>query len=193
VTETKAELRARMRETRKQLKLAHPEAGRAVVGGVHAMLASLPFQPKSAALYFPLGSEIDTAPLAEELARRGIRLALPRVDVAEQPLRFHAWKPGDPVAADLHGILAPTEDAETVEPDLIVLPLVAFDARGGRLGQGGGYYDRTLEALRGHLRPAFVGLAFSGQEVARVPLDPHDQKLDGILTERGYMPARKGD
>ena len=106
-------------------------------------------------------------------------------------MTFRAWKPGDPVEPDLQGCSAPLHAAATVEPDLVFLPLVAFDGAGGRLGQGGGYYDRTLAALAGK-RPVVIGLAFAGQQVDRVPCDPHDQKLDGILTERGYMPARKG-
>jgi len=191
MTETKAELRIRMRAERKRLKLALPDAGRDAASHVHALLSSLTFQVRTAALYAPLGSEIDPGPLAAELKRRGLRLALPRVDAEGQPLVFHAWSPGDVLAPDLQGCQAPSPDAEVVEPDLFVLPLVAFDRTGGRLGQGGGYYDRTLAALRGHSRPVFVGLAFAGQEVPRIPSDPHDQKLDGILTERGYMPARK--
>lgn len=191
MNDAKAELRKRMRSERKRLKLALPDAGRDAVAGVHALLGSMTFEPHTAALYLPLGSEIDTAPLAAEFARRGLKLALPRVDEADAPMAFHAWKPGDPVEADLQGCQAPMASAPTLEPDLFILPLVAFDRTGGRLGQGGGYYDRTLAALRGHIRPVFIGLAFCGQEVARVPVDAHDQKLDGILTERGYMPARK--
>jgi 5-formyltetrahydrofolate cyclo-ligase len=120
-----------------------------------------------------------------------MKLALPRVDAAGRPMSFRAWKPGDPVDADLQGCSAPLASAEAVDPDLFILPLVAFDRGGARLGQGGGYYDRTLDALSGRRRPVLIGLAFAGQEVARVPIDAHDQKLDGILTERGYMPARK--
>ena len=180
-----------MRTERKRLKLAHPEAAAQAASHAHTLLAAQPFEARTVALYAPLGSEMDTGPLAAELKRRGLRLALPRVDAEAQPLVFHAWSPGDALAPDLQGCQAPSADAEIVEPDLFILPLVAFDRTGGRLGQGGGYYDRTLAALRGHTRPLFVGLAFAGQETQRVPVDAHDQKLDGILTERGYMPARR--
>lgn len=192
MSETKAELRGRLRETRKRLKAALPNAGRDLAAGLDAVLASLPAPPRTAAVYLPLGSEIDTAPLAVELARRGFALALPRVDAAGSPLSFRTWTPGDPLEPDLQGCAAPLGSAPTVEPDLVFVPLVAFDAEGGRLGQGGGYYDRTLDGFAGPHRPAVIGLAFSGQAVERIPRDPHDQKLDGILTERGYMPARKG-
>lgn len=191
MTETKAELRSRLRETRKRLKASLPDAGSGLVAGLDGLLATLPAPPRTAALYVPLGSEIDTGPLAAELTRRGIDLALPRVDAADSPLSFRTWSPGDPLESDLKSCSAPLHTAARVEPDLVFVPLVAFDAEGGRLGQGGGYYDRTLVALAAK-RPVVIGLAFAGQQVDRVPCDPHDQKLDGILTERGYMPARKG-
>ena len=191
MSETKAELRSRLRETRKRLQAGLPDAGRDLVAGLEALLASQAASPTTAALYLPLGSEIDTGPLAAELARRGLALALPRVDAIDSPMSFRAWSPGDPVVPDMQGCAAPLASAPQIEPDLIFVPLVAFDAGGGRLGQGGGYYDRTLAALAGK-RPVVIGLAFAGQEVERIPRDPHDQKLDGILTERGYMPARKG-
>ena len=191
MSETKAELRSRLRETRKRLQAALPDAGRALAAGVGVLLDGLTVQPTTVALYLSLGSEIDTGPLAAELARRGVALALPRVDAVDSPMTFRAWTPGDAVEPDVQGCSAPLHTAATVEPDLAFVPLVAFDAEGVRLGQGGGYYDRTLAALAGK-RPIVVGLAFAGQQVERVPCDPHDQNLDGILTERGYMPARKG-
>ena len=184
MSETKAELRSRLRETRKRLQAGLPDAGRDLVAGLDALLASQAASPTTAALYLPLGSEIDTGPLAAELARRGLALALPRVDAIDSPMSFRAWSPGDPVVPDMQGCAAPLASAPQIEPDLIFVPLVAFDAGGGRLGQGGGYYDRTLAALAGK-RPVVIGLAFAGQEVERIPRDPHDQKLDGILTERG--------
>lgn len=191
MTETKAELRSRLRETRKQLKASLPDAGRDLVAGLDPLLASLAAPPSTAALYLPLGSEIDTGPLAAELVRRGLALCLPRVDAVDSPMSFRAWTLGGAVEPDQQGCSAPLHTAATVEPDLVFMPLIAFDAEGGRLGQGGGYYDRTLAALADR-RPVVIGLAFAGQQVDRVPCDPHDQKLDGILTERGYMPARKG-
>lgn len=191
MSETKAELRSRLRETRKRLKAALPDAGRDLASGVGALLAGLDVRPRTAAIYLPLGSEIDTAPLAAELMQRGLALSLPRVDAPDSPMSFRAWSPGNPVAPDPQGCAAPLATAAAIQPELLFVPLVAFDAEGGRLGQGGGHYDRTLAALAGN-RSIVIGLAFSGQEVERIPCDPHDQKLDGILTERGYTPARKG-
>lgn len=191
MTETKPELRIRMRNLRKRLKAASPNAGSELIAGLDTLLASLLRMPGSAAVYLPLGSEIDSRPLAAELVRRGAVLALPRVDALDSPMSFRAWSPGDPVTPDLQGCPAPLESALSIEPDLLFVPLLGFDRQGGRLGQGGGYYDRTLAAMAGN-RPLVIGLAFAGQEVQRMPDDPHDQKLDGILTERGYMAARKG-
>ena len=96
-----------------------------------------------------------------------------------------------PHLCDLENLLEPSPRAETLEPDLVVTPLLAFDRAGARLGYGQGHFDRTLEALRAR-RPVFVlGLAFAGQEVARVPAEPHDQHLDAILTDTGYIAVRK--
>ena len=82
--------------------------------------------------------------------------------------------------------------APELVPDIVVCPLIAFDRQGGRLGQGGGYYDRTIEALRQGSRPPFVvGLAFSVQEVDHVPVEPHDQRMDAILTDKAFIPVRK--
>lgn len=192
MTETKAELRARMRSQRKALRAALPGAPAEAAAHVHALLGSLTFQPKTAAFYQAMGAEFDPTPVARALLKHGLKLALPRVAERDRPLVFHAFAPGDRLAADAHGCSAPLAEAAVVEPELLIVPLLAFDPWGGRLGQGGGYYDRTLEVLaKRALRPAFVGLAYAGQEVDRVPGEAHDQKLDGVLTERGYMPARK--
>ena len=130
--------------------------------------------------------------LAEALAGLNWRLALPCSERLDAPVVFRAWKPGDPLVPDAVGIQAPQPTAEPLDPDIIVAPLLGFDRAGGRLGQGGGYYDRTLaEHRRRPDAPAFVGLAFSIQEVGHVPVEPHDQRLDGILTEKEYIAVRK--
>ncbi len=126
--------------------------------------------------YVPRGSEFDPGPLLARLVGTGAQLALPMDEDRDQPLVFRrAGRKGGPIAV----------------PDLIIAPLLAFDAGGGRLGQGAGCYDRALEALRA-AGPLFViGLAYAGQEVAAVPREPHDQRLDAILTETGYRVAAK--
>ncbi len=144
------------------------------------------------ALYKALGAELDPRPLGDLLAKQGWRLSLPAVEVEDGPLVFRSWKPGERLTHDLSGLPAPSPSAAELRPDLILVPLLAFDRGGGRLGQGGGHYDRTLAALRDTPRPPLaVGFAYSGQEVPRLPREPHDQALDGILTEAGYIAARK--
>ena len=144
------------------------------------------------AIYKALGAELDPRPLADILAKQGWSIALPCVEVEDGPMVFRAWKPGERLAQDLTGLPAPLASAPDVDPYLVLVPLLAFDRAGGRLGQGGGYYDRTLAALRGQgLAPPAVGFAYSGQEVPRLPREPHDQPLDGILTEAGYIAVRK--
>jgi 5-formyltetrahydrofolate cyclo-ligase len=127
------------------------------------------------------------------LAQAGARLALPAAESADASLIFRAFSTGDPLAPDAFGIASPLPDAPEVQPDLIITPLLAFDRFGGRIGQGGGHYDRTLAAMRARARaPVFVlGLAYAGQQVARAPMEVHDQRLDAILTEKAYIEAEK--
>ncbi|HYE46858.1 MAG TPA: 5-formyltetrahydrofolate cyclo-ligase [Caulobacter sp.] len=187
----KAALRIEARRRRRELQVQHPEADWMIADQADALMEIFRLRPGVAALYKALGAEIDPRPMADALSRRGWRLALPAVIDLEGPLEFRAWKPRDALARDLAGLLAPLESAPPVAPSLILVPLLAFDRRGHRLGQGGGFYDRTFAALRGAGAPPLIGLAYQGQEVEAVPHGPFDQPLDGILTEAGYNPARK--
>lgn len=186
---TKAEIRARMRAARRQAKAENPDAAQALaahaeslIGAVFGTAARRPV----IALYVAMGSEIDPALLAQALARRDFVLCLPVVVAQGEPLIFRRWTPGDALAPDEAGCPAPQPDAPEMEPDLILCPLLAFDATGARLGQGGGYYDRTLAMLRPET--VRVGLAWAAQEADAVPVEPHDARLDGVLTELGYRP-----
>lgn len=127
--------------------------------------------------YMPFRSEIDPRPLMQALADLGARLALPRM--AGEHLAFHAFSFGDALIAGPYGILEPAAAAPTARPDIILTPLLAFDAEGGRLGYGKGYYDRIFEACPDALR---VGLAFREQQVPRVPRAPHDAPLHLVVT-----------
>ena len=201
----KADLRAAMRGRRKQAADANPYAAERLVEHVGAMLDALfattgDFAQEArertftAALYGAQGSEMDTAPLARALMARGLELVLPVVVRRDAPLVFRRWSPGDPLELDQAGCPAPLDLAGEITPDLIIVPLLAFDSSGGRLGQGGGYYDRTLEALRaeGRIpRIAVVGLAYAAQQMDNLPMDAHDQPLDGVLTEAGYRSAKR--
>lgn len=191
----KAELRARMRALRKSLSAEAPDAAARAAAHAPELLANLFPQGAAgrvAAVYAAIGSELDCGPLAEALAAAGMRLALPRADVLDGPLAFRVFSPGDPLEPDAAGCPAPLDLAPEATPDLVIVPLLAFDAAGGRLGQGGGHYDRTLEALRRlDPPPAFVGLAYAGQRLDVLPAEAHDQPLDGVLTELGYTAGRR--
>ena len=184
----KTALRRELRRLRRELHAAHPDAGERAaahypVGGIG------PF--RTVAIYLPAGSEIDPRPLGLVLAREGAELCLPAVTAAGEALEFRRWRSGDVLVADALGMAGPAPGGGTVRPDLLVTPLLAFDAAGGRLGQGGGYYDRTIEKLRAEGGVFVLGLAFAGQEVEKLPAETHDQPLDAVLTEAGWREFAK--
>jgi len=134
--------------------------------------------------YWPLGSELDVRPLLLHLRSFGRSVALPVSGPRGQALTFRAWDPAEPLAAGRYGIHEPGADRPEVVPGVLLVPLLAFDRTGHRLGYGAGYYDRTLDALRA-VRPVLaVGVAFAAQEVEAVPCAGHDERLDWIVTER---------
>lgn len=133
--------------------------------------------------YWPMRAEAPTPPLIEALSRAGFVVALPVMHGAGKPLTFRVWRPGDALAQGPLGLSEPLADARTVEPVLLFTPLAAFDAALHRIGYGGGNFDATLALLRGKRQTLACGLAFDIQEVASVPVEPHDQRLDFVLTE----------
>ncbi|WP_227010258.1 5-formyltetrahydrofolate cyclo-ligase [Pelagibius marinus] len=137
--------------------------------------------------YWPMGDEIDPRPLMDALAGRGHRLALPAIRAAGQPLDFRAWRPGDALQPAGFGTREPLSGAEELRPGLLLVPLLAFDGAGYRLGYGGGFYDRSLALLRKAGDTLAVGLAYAGQQVAAVPREVTDQPLDLVVTERGVV------
>lgn len=134
-----------------------------------------------AAIYWPVRSEADPRHLA---ALHQADYALPVVTGRGQPLQFRRWRPGDRLVEGEFDIPRPDDSSPLITPDILIVPLAAFDARGARLGYGGGFYDRTIAALR---PVTAIGFAFAGQEVPEVPLGPHDQFLDGIVTEKALL------
>ncbi|MEI6558899.1 MAG: 5-formyltetrahydrofolate cyclo-ligase [Rhodospirillaceae bacterium] len=134
--------------------------------------------------YWPIGRELDARPLLGALGAAGCWCALPVMVGPAQPLRFRLWRPGEPLVPGPGGIPEPAEGAPELLPEVLLVPLLGFDAAGHRLGQGGGYYDRTLAAMRaagGTVRA--IGLAFAVQEFPALPVAGHDQRLDWIVTE----------
>jgi 5-formyltetrahydrofolate cyclo-ligase len=149
------------------------------------LLAEVPLAGRRVASgYWPMGDEIDPRPLMEVLAQHGLRLALPAIRAAGQPLDFRAWQPGDALQPAGFGTQEPAADAALLQPDLLLVPLLAFDAAGYRLGYGGGFYDRSLARLRAAGDILAVGLAYAAQQVAAVPREATDQPLDLVVTER---------
>jgi len=179
----KPALRASMRALRKRLAEADPLAAQRAAD--HS--AALP-RGETVALYRAIGSELDTDALAQALAAAGRTLCLPVVLERDAAMIFRLWSPGEPLELDVAGCPSPLPLAATVVPDLILTPLLAFDDFGGRLGQGGGFYDRTFAVLPEAVR---IGFAYAGQRLDAVPMQAHDQGLHGVLTEVGYTPARK--
>lgn len=184
----KARLRTDLRRRRKALARAAPDAPRLAAEALP--LDRLP--PFSVvAGYAPLGGELDPGPVLARLTARGASLALPAAVARAAPLVFREATGGGAFAPDAFGIPAPSSRARVLTPDLVIAPVLAFDRRGGRLGQGAGCYDRTLAGLRAAGRVFVIGLAYAGQEVDQTPADDHDQPLDAILTEMGYSVVRK--
>lgn len=135
--------------------------------------------------FYPFRSEISTLPLLARLAGEGFATALPIVMGPGLPLTFRAWKEGDAMGKGEWDIPIPLASAPEVLPDVLFVPLLAFDRKGYRLGYGGGFYDRTLAKLRAIKPVTAIGTAYAGQEVAQVPRGEFDAPLDWVLTEEG--------
>jgi 5-formyltetrahydrofolate cyclo-ligase len=153
----------------------------------------LPFALASGAVvsgYAPIRSELDPTPLMRHLAGIGAKLALPVVLARGHSLSFRAWSPDDRLVLGPLGIPEPSPVAAELMPDVMLVPLAAFDRIGHRIGYGGGYYDYTFSHLRKTRHVVGVGLAFAVQEIATVPALAHDAALDYVLTEREVLDFR---
>jgi len=140
--------------------------------------------------YVAMGDEADPAMLVEVLKARGCEICYPRVHKG-QPLTFHVPVEGEHWITSTFGVQEPRPDWPRANPTILLVPLLAFDADGYRLGYGGGYYDRTLAHLRGQGVVTAIGIAFAGQEVERLPRDARDEKLDAVVTEEGFRRFRR--
>jgi 5-formyltetrahydrofolate cyclo-ligase len=149
-------------------------------------LAQFSYPPRvDMAGYWPTADEADIRPLMTALHQRGHRVALPRVMRRGAPLRFLRWHPGDRLDAGFRGILEPAAGSEEIHPEVLLVPLLGFDATGARLGYGGGFYDLTLAALRQARDIEAIGVAYSDQQVDSLPAGDHDERLDWVVTELG--------
>jgi 5-formyltetrahydrofolate cyclo-ligase len=185
----KAALRRLMRKQRAAIAPDVREAASlAVRDGLAGLLPRLALAPHAVvAGYWPIKDELDPRPAMSMLRERGFDLALPVAAATAAPLTFRAWSSEMPLAPDGKGIPAPPETAAAVTPALLLVPLLAFDARGRRLGYGAGFYDRTLASLRQARSAVAIGLAFAAQEVGSVPAGSEDSALDGIVTENDVL------
>jgi 5-formyltetrahydrofolate cyclo-ligase len=179
----KQRARAAALKRRAAAHAADPEAGRKLAQ--HFPDCLWPPLHSVVAGYHAMRSEIDPAPLMETFWCEQVRLALPCVTAPGEPLVFRAWAPGDELEPGAHAIPAPGPRATILTPALVLVPLLAFDHMGRRLGYGGGYYDRTIAALRAAGDVTVAGLAYSAQRLTRVPSAAHDMRLDWIITEHG--------
>jgi len=141
--------------------------------------------------YSPINSEIDPFPLMQALAKQSAELALPVIIERNRPLIFRSWSPEEGLVRGQYGIFQPSSDEPEVDPDIVLVPLAAFDHAGHRIGYGRGYYDRTLQNLRAMKRITVIGVAFAVQEIEVVPALAHDEHLDCVLTERGLIDLRR--
>ncbi len=144
----------------------------------------LPVSARIVSGFHPYKTEISTLVLLDRLSNEDWQTALPVVQGKGLPLIFRAWRPGEALVSGLWDIKIPPESAGIVEPDVLLVPMLAFDRRGYRLGYGGGFYDRTLAQLRARKAVTAIGIAYHGQGVEEVPHDDLDQRLDYIMTER---------
>lgn len=177
----KAVLRQAMERDRSAAKRQNPDAALALRDQALQAL-SVP-QGQVIASYVAYGGEIDPQPLADALRERGCRIVLPIVTEKNTSLQFRLHVPDVSLVPGYRNIPEPPPAAAILEPDILLVPFLAFDRAKRRLGRGGGYYDRTLTALRGRKPVLAVGVGFACQEVPEVPHRPHDAKLDKVATE----------
>lgn len=171
---------ARHKARQRRRALSTPDAGQ-------KLASHLPDDIKTHIIagFSPIRDEIDVWPLLKALHSDRHRIVLPVIINPKQPLIFRDWNPNCDMETDRYGVAFPTH-GPALTPTLILVPLLAFSQRGERLGYGGGYYDRTLQALRSKGEVFACGVAYAGQEVESLPTDVHDERLDGILTETGF-------
>ncbi|WP_298678045.1 5-formyltetrahydrofolate cyclo-ligase [uncultured Lentibacter sp.] len=164
-------------------KLAFQAAGAAQAGYLSEVLAGHRGVPLAG--FMPIRTEIDPLPAMAEAAAHG-PVGVPVIQAAGQALKFALWEPDCALVEGPFKAMIPAE-LDYFEPEILIVPLVAFDRKGGRLGYGGGFYDRTLEGLRTTRATLAIGFAFAAQQAEDLPLEATDQPLDMIVTERGII------
>jgi 5-formyltetrahydrofolate cyclo-ligase len=192
-TATIESLKTQIRRDAVARRDALPAAERAAAAATIAA-RPLPVAVPSGAIvsgFSPLKSEINPVPLMRAFAAAGAALALPVVAGRGQPLTMRAWAFGEPLVAGVWGIREPPPAAAEVFPDILIVPLLAFDRTGHRIGYGAGYYDMTIARLRSVKPVMAIGIAYAAQEIAEIPATERDARLDFVLTEREAIDFRK--
>ena len=188
IEDAKAELRVQARARRDALPASMRAAAARAIAARPFPVALTPRAIVSG--FMPLGSEINPIPLMRKLAGAGAQLALPVVGGRGKPLSMRVFDFGQRLVPGVWGIRDPAPDAAEVFPDILLVPLLAFDRSGRRIGYGAGYYDLTIAALRARKTVTACGLAFAAQEVSSVPTTSRDARLDLVLTEHEVIDCR---
>lgn len=187
ITDDKAALRREMMASRDALGPTERKLsalGIATVG----LPEGIADKPCIVSSYWAIGAELDMTALGRRLGAEGHQVCLPCIQGKAEPMLFRLWKHGDQMRERKWGIMEPVDAASAVDPDIMLVPLLAWDANGYRLGYGGGYYDRTIQALRRRKPVVVVGVAYDEQKVDAVPRLDYDERLDWMLTPSGAFP-----
>jgi len=180
-------IRKQALERRAALQSQVPELSRSLA---HNFVSHVPIPPGAVvSAYFAIGDEADPTPLIGLLRARGHRIVLPRVAGRGKPLNFHLYEEGAKLVPGGFGLSEPARDWPLLDPDVLAVPLLAFDARGYRIGYGAGFYDRTLQRLRASRNIVAASYCFSTQQFEAVPHDENDQRLDWLVNEKSARPV----
>jgi 5-formyltetrahydrofolate cyclo-ligase len=185
ILEQKRALRARMAAWRATLAAKDREGAATAIARIGLGFLGALEKGSVISAFAPMADELWVWPLLRRLAHEGHALALPVMQGKGRALMFRAWRPGDAMGRGVWGIAEPLADKATLAPDVVIAPLLAYDACGWRLGYGGGFYDRTLRALRLNKAPIAVGVAYDQQAVDAVPHLDYDERLQWVLTPSG--------
>jgi 5-formyltetrahydrofolate cyclo-ligase len=186
--QTKATLRAAALALRDALPAAERQAAAEAIAALPFPVSIKPGVIVSG--FMPMKTEINPVPLLRKLSDAGAQLALPTIAGRGKALIMRAWTFGAPLKGGQWGIREPMPEAQEAAPDILIVPLAAFDRVGHRIGYGAGYYDMTINALRAKKQVIAIGIAFAAQEISRVPATERDARLDLVLTERATIDFR---
>lgn len=193
LSERKAKLRREATIRRAAAFAAAPASGETLIAPFLAFLKEAGLDTGAViSAYWPLPEEMDLRPLMRRLHDLGYAIGLPVVLARGAPLVFRRWSPDTPLVQGNFRVMTPPPGAPEIAPDCLLVPLLAFDPRGYRLGYGGGFYDRTLAKARENRQVRAIGAAYAAQEMADLPIEAFDQPLDGILTEQGLRLMQPG-